>query len=82
VIQNELKAYGKGLSQRTMLVAGNKIDLESDHEIADIFTEETKRLGLLAILTSAKTGQGVENLNRACLRLIREANKERAIEQG
>ncbi|KIX11365.1 GTPase ObgE [Dethiosulfatarculus sandiegensis] len=82
VVQDELKAYGKGLAQRTMLVAANKMDLESDHEIADIFTEEINRQGLQVIFTSAVTGEGIDKLNHACLRLIREANKEKAIEQS
>ncbi|MGB5592604.1 MAG: GTPase ObgE, partial [Crocosphaera sp.] len=62
VIQQELKAYGRGLSDRPQIIALNKIDA-CDQDTIDLMTEELQRLSDTTIFTiSAVTRTGLEEL--------------------
>lgn len=62
VVDAELAAYGKGLEERSRLVALNKMDLAEAREKADDLAD---RVGAPAFAVSAATGQGVPELARA-----------------
>lgn len=61
-VTTELSAYGKGLEDRPLLVALNKIDLpEARSRVAEL----GKKVGAPAFAISAATGEGVPELARA-----------------
>ncbi len=67
IVQEELAAYGAGLSEKPQLIALNKIDL-ADAELAAGFAEELMDAGADQVFAiSGATGQGIEPLLDAVL---------------
>jgi GTP-binding protein len=61
-IQQELKAYGRGLAERPQIIAFNKIDAV-DAEILEVVTRELQKLTTALIFTiSAVTRNGLDDL--------------------
>ena len=64
IIQQELEAYGRGLSQRPQIIAFNKIDAVDD-EILELITSELKEITNTPIYAvSAVSRQGLDILMR------------------
>ena len=67
IVQEELAAYGAGLSDKPQLIALNKLDL-ADAELAAGFAEELMDAGADQVFAvSGATGQGIEPLLDAVL---------------
>jgi len=67
IVEAELEAYGEGLTNKTRLVALNKVDL-ADEELAAAFADELKKAGADEVFPiSAATGAGIEKLLDAVL---------------
>lgn len=66
-VQDELAAYGEGLSDKPQLIALNKVDL-ADAELAEGFAQELRDAGAERVfILSGATGEGVEELLDAVL---------------
>ena len=62
IVQDELEAYGGGLTDKPQLIALNKIDL-ADAELAKAFAKELKAAGAGKVFPiSGATGEGVSKL--------------------
>ncbi len=73
VIQQELNAYGRGLSDRPQIIALNKIDA-CDEETLELMTEELQQLSESPIFAiSAVTKTGVEELLQAIWHRLEQA---------
>jgi len=68
VIDEELAAYGAGLAERPQIVVLNKLDLVDE---APSFEVDDPRV-LAVVATSAVTGEGIEELERALFVLVPE----------
>jgi GTP-binding protein len=68
-IDGELAAYGAGLAERPQIVVLNKMDLVSE---MPSFELDDPRV-LAVVLTSAVTGQGIEDLKGSLFRLVPES---------
>jgi GTP-binding protein len=68
-IDGELAAYGAGLAERPQIVVLNKVDLAS--EVPSFELDDPRVLAV--VLTSAVTGQGIEDLKRSLFRLVPES---------
>ena len=67
VVEEELEAYGAGLSDKPRLVALNKVDL-GDAELADAFAQELREAGADKVFpVSGVSGEGVDTLLDAVL---------------
>ncbi|HPJ24805.1 MAG TPA: GTPase ObgE [Synergistaceae bacterium] len=63
ILREEFSAYDKSLSEKPLLVVGNKTDLiEKSSEAVRNFLAFFEEKGISAFLTSAKTGEGVPEL--------------------
>jgi GTPase len=67
IIEDELEAYGGGLSEKPRLIALNKIDLV-DAELVKMFTKELKAAGAGRVFPiSGATGKGMDKLMDAVI---------------
>jgi GTP-binding protein len=70
IIEEELEAYGNGLSEKPRLIALNKIDL-ADAELVKAFTKELKAAGASRVFPiSGATGKGMEKLLDAVIEYL------------
>jgi GTPase len=76
-IEHELAAYGAGLDERPQIVALNKVDAAPDAEFA-----VADRRVLRVVRTSAVSGAGIDELNRALFELVPEAEPPPADDDG
>ena len=67
-IQAELEQYAPGLSQRPMLVAGNKADIAPDKSLSDKLRAHVEALGMPYYEISAAAAQGTRELMYAAAR--------------
>ncbi|MEA5511013.1 GTPase ObgE [Crocosphaera sp. UHCC 0190] len=73
VIQQELKAYGRGLSDRPQILAFNKIDA-ADQETLELMIKELQKLSDSPIFTiSAVTRTGLDELLQTVWKMLDEA---------
>jgi len=84
IIRAELKAYGNGLAQKKEIIALNKIDTQSEEEIAEKSALLTKETGEEILLTSGVTHKGVDAV---LFSIVKEMNnfkqqKEKKIEDA
>ncbi len=70
VIRQELDAYGHGLEDKLELVALSKADAVSAEERAEKLSALGKACGQRPLLVSAATGEGVQQVLRALMRMI------------
>lgn len=62
IVQDELEAYGGGLTDKPQLIALNKVDL-ADAELVKAFTKDLKKAGAKKVFPiSGATGEGVGKL--------------------
>ena len=73
VVCAEFRAYGADLDSRPCVVLGNKTDLPGTEENVRLLTEEMGRRGVPCLLVSALTGDGIPELIREVVRLVRAA---------
>ncbi|MCR5347769.1 MAG: GTPase ObgE [Fretibacterium sp.] len=73
VVRQEFRAYGADLDSRPCLVVGNKTDLPGTEENARLLKEEMARRGTPCLLVSALTGEGIPELIREVVALVRAA---------
>ncbi|MBQ6909926.1 MAG: Obg family GTPase CgtA, partial [Synergistaceae bacterium] len=73
VINAEFKAYGADLEARPHIIVGNKIDLANTESNAEILKAEAERLNVECFIVSAVTGQGINELIKAIVKLVRAA---------
>ncbi|MBQ9566032.1 MAG: GTPase ObgE [Synergistaceae bacterium] len=71
VVRAEFRAYGAELDSRPCIVVGNKTDLPGTEENAKILCEEMERRGVQCLLVSALTGEGIPELIREIVKLVR-----------
>lgn len=75
-VQEELRAYGRGVSEKPMLVAINKIDLPGGPEAADRVAARLEERGLTVHRVSAATGQNTQPLVFALAKLLADIPRE------
>ena len=82
-IEAELAAYvvdealgGRPLTDRTRVVAINKIDVPDARELADMVRPELEAQGLRVLLVSAATHEGLRELGFAMAELVSQARAE------
>ena len=73
VINAEFRAYGADLEARPHIIVGNKIDLANTEHNAEILQAEAERLNTECFIVSAVTGQGINELIKAIVKLVRAA---------
>ena len=74
-IRAELAAYGEGLSEKTELIALNKVDALDADERADKASQIAQAAGAAPHLISAVSGEGVRDLLRAAHAKVRERDR-------
>ena len=73
VVREEFRAYGTDLDARPCVVVGNKTDLPGTEENARLLKEKMARQGTPCLLASALTGNGIPELIREVVALVRAA---------
>ncbi len=81
-IRSELVAYGAGLEKRPELVALTKIDLVADRDALAPLIQHLEARGCQVFAISGATGEGVEALLRATLRLLEANPLAEAVEES
>jgi GTPase len=83
VIEAELAAYvmddslgGRPLTERTRLVAINKVDVPDARELAELVRPDLEARGLTVLLVSAATHQGLRELGFAMAQAVARARAE------
>ncbi len=76
IIRGELDAYGEGLSDKTEILALNKIDALSDEERAEKSAALEAASGKKPMLVSGVSGEGVTELLRAAWNEVRKTRGE------
>lgn len=71
-IQAELKAYGRGLSDRPQILALNKIDAVEPEKIGEITNQLSKISQIEPLLISAATRTGLDALTQAVWQILDE----------
>ncbi|MDR1377877.1 MAG: GTPase ObgE [Synergistaceae bacterium] len=71
VVLREFEAYGGSLLTRPCLVVGNKSDLPGTEDNGQALEREMERLGQRCLLTSAKNGEGIPELIREIVEMVR-----------
>ncbi|MBQ8692256.1 MAG: GTPase ObgE [Synergistaceae bacterium] len=73
VIKAEFRAYGADLDARPYIIVGNKIDLANACDNAELLKAEAARLNTECFIVSALTGEGINDLIKAIVKLVRSA---------
>jgi len=76
VIRGELTAYGNGLEDKIEILALSQADLLSDEERAEKVAALEAASGLKPMLLSSATRAGIDDVQRALMRIIEEARNE------
>jgi len=73
IIRNEFAAYSKELLSRPYIVVANKSDLLTHDTLSRVneFCKEISQKGIKYLITSALTGDGIENLVQTIAELVR-----------
>jgi len=79
-VRREVEKYQPELAQRAELVALNKVDLLADREILDAAETALVSQGKRVLRLSGATGEGVEELVNAMLKLLDETRENEARE--
>jgi GTP-binding protein len=75
-VEAELAEYGAGLERLPRILALSKADLVLPEEASRAAAEWRERLDMEVVLTSAATGEGLDELRAALLRLVPEEEPE------
>jgi GTP-binding protein len=86
VIETELSSYvvddalgGRPLTERTRLVAINKIDVPDARDLAELVRPDLEARGLEVLLVSAATHEGLRELGFAMARLVAKARDDQPL---
>lgn len=71
-VLDEFKAYNADLLERPYIVVGNKIDLEPSLSVVDGFNDYFKSKDILHSVTSAVSGDGIEDFMSFLVKVCRE----------
>ena len=74
-VRSELEAYGEGLAQKPEIVALNKADALSQEQIKEQTARLRRAAGKAPLIVSGATGEGVQDVLRALVRIIDEAQR-------
>ena len=77
IVRDELEAYGQGLNEKPEIVALSKADAMTKEAIKAQTTKLQKACGKIPMVLSAQSGEGVQDVLRALLRII-DATREEA----
>ncbi|WP_011582770.1 MULTISPECIES: GTPase ObgE [Chelativorans] len=75
-VRRELKAYGHGLSEKPEVVALSQIDLLDEEERREKLAALKKAARRAALPLSSATGEGVQDVLRALMRVVQAAREE------
>jgi len=75
-VRRELKAYGQGLAEKPEVVALSQADLLDEDERAEKLATLKKAARRAPVLLSSATGEGVQDVLRALMRVVEEARDE------
>jgi GTP-binding protein len=74
-VRSELEAYGEGLAEKPEIVALNKADALSQEQIKEQTARLRRAAGKAPLIVSGATGEGVQDVLRALVRIIDEAQR-------
>ena len=75
-IRGELAAYGHGLTDKAEIVALSQVDLLDDEARAEKQAALAEACGRRPLLLSSATGEGVQDVLRALMKIIQDARAE------
>lgn len=75
-VQQELAAYGHGLTEKPQIVALSQADLLDEEERSEKLAALGRAAGCNPYLLSSATGEGTQEVLRALMKVIEEARKE------
>ncbi|WP_404934259.1 GTPase ObgE [Nitratireductor sp. L15S-10] len=75
-IRGELAAYGHGLTDKAEIVALSQVDLLDDEARAEKQAALAEACGKKPLLLSSATGEGVQDVLRALMKIIQDARTE------
>ena len=81
-VRRELKAYGNGLVDKPEIVALSQADLLDDDERSEKFAALKKVTRRKPLILSAATGEGVQDVLRALMKVVEEARDEERIDEA
>ena len=76
ILSAELEQFDPDLAERPKLVALNKADLKESRDAEPDLREALRRLGLDLVFISAVTGQGLDDLKRRLVEIVRKPQEE------
>ncbi|MFC6488897.1 GTPase ObgE [Nitratireductor sp. GCM10026969] len=79
-VRGELQAYGRGLTEKPEIVALSQADLLDEEARAEKLAALQEAAGKQPFLLSSVTGEGVQDVLRALMRVVEEARQEDAAE--
>ena len=81
IVRKELEAYGQGLIEKPEIVALSKADAMTKEAIKAQTAKLKKACRKTPMVLSAQSGEGVQDVLRALLRIIDEAREEADIKE-
>ena len=81
IVRKELEAYGEGLIEKPEIVALSKADAMTEEAIKAQTAKLKKACRKTPMVLSAQSGEGVQDVLRALLRIIDEAREEADIKE-
>ncbi|MGC2337434.1 MAG: GTPase ObgE [Pseudolabrys sp.] len=81
IVRDELEAYGQGLNEKPEIVALSKADAMTKEAIKAQTTKLQKACGKIPMVLSAQSGEGVQDVLRALLRIIDAAREEADVKE-
>jgi len=72
-VRKELEAYGHGLAEKAEIVVLSQVDILDEAARDELARKLTKAVGRAPLLVSAATGEGVQDVLRALMRVIEAA---------
>jgi GTP-binding protein len=81
IVRDELEAYGQGLNEKPEIVALSKADAMTKEAIKAQTTKLKKPCGKIPMVLSAQSGEGVQDVLRALLRIIDAAREEADVKE-
>ena len=76
MINEELKSFGYGLSEKPQILAFNKIDIPDGAAQLELLEEELENLPVASIAISAATGEGVIDLAKKAYQALNQLRKQ------
>ena len=80
-VRQELAAYGHGLTEKPEVLALSQADLLGEEERAETLETLERAAGHKPLLLSSATGEGVQEVLRALMRVIEEAREKEEVSE-